>query len=120
MFVPAQSGLVLPIAHRRKIKRMTYDLIPLNDVNEVVIESSEYRRTHFRVYDENGFSSTFDTGPPECASLTSVLAHLIEKFHGKGGTGFDSKDLVILLGPRIVAVVRNGRDGNPEVTTFEI
>ena len=53
------------------------------------------------------------------ATLTSVLASLIEKFHGSGATGYDSKDLVVLLGPRIVAVVRSGRDGRPEVTTFE-
>ena len=82
-------------------------------------ESSEYRRTHFRVYDENGFASTFLTSPPENATLSTVLSYIIEKFHGAQGTGFDSKDLVVLLGPRIVAVVRGGRDGSPEVTTFE-
>ncbi len=98
---------------------MTYDLIQPNDVDGAVFEPAEYRRTHFRIYDENGFSSTFDTSPPECATLASVLAYVTEKFHGTGGTGFDSKDLVILLGPRIVAVVRNGRNGNPEVTKFE-
>jgi hypothetical protein len=98
---------------------MTYELVdPLETVN-VALESSEYRRTHFRVYDENGFASTFMTTPPENATLPIVLGHLIEKFHGTGGTGFGSKDLVVLLGPRIVAVVRGGRDGNPEVTTFE-
>jgi hypothetical protein len=99
---------------------MTYDLVPLEDAREVVLESSEYRRTHFRIYDENGFASTFETSPPESATLTSVLACVIGKFHGTGGTGYDSKDLVILLGARIVAVVRGGRDGQPEVTTFEI
>jgi hypothetical protein len=98
---------------------MTYDLVPAEGTGEVVIESSEYRRTHFRIYDENGFASTFEIGPPESATLTSVLACVIEKFHGTGGTGYDSKDLVVLLGPRIVAVVRSGRDGQPEVTTFE-
>lgn len=98
---------------------MTYDLVPPSDTTEVVRESSEYRRTHFRIYDENGFSSTFDSSPPECATLTSVLAHVLEKFHGTGGTGFDSKDLVVLLGPRIVAVIRSGRNGRPVVTTFE-
>lgn len=98
---------------------MTYDLVPADEPAGVPRESSDYRRTHFRVYDENGFSSTFDMNPPECATLSSVLAHVIEKFHGTGGTGFDSKDLVVLLGPRIVAVVRGGRDGHPEVTRFE-
>jgi hypothetical protein len=98
---------------------MTYDLVPAEGTGDVVIESSEYRRTHFRIYDENGFASTFETGPPESATLTSVLACVIGKFHGTGGTGYDSKDLVILLGARIVAVVRSGRDGQPEVTTFE-
>ena len=98
---------------------MTYDLVPAEDTGGVVLESSEYRRTHFRVYDENGFTSTFETNPPEMPPLTSVLAYVIEKYHGTGGTGYDSKDLVVLLGPRIVAVVRNGRDGQPEVTMFE-
>ena len=98
---------------------MTYDLVPVEGTGEVVLESSEYRRTHFRIYDENGFASTFETSPPESATLTSVLACVIERFHGTGGTGYDSKDLVVLLGPRIVAVVRSGRDGQPEVTTFE-
>ena len=98
---------------------MTYDLVPAEDTVDVVLESSEYRRTHFRIYDENGFASTFETSPPESATLTSVLACVIERFHGTGGTGYDSKDLVVLLGPRIVAVVRNGRDGQPEVTMFD-
>jgi hypothetical protein len=98
---------------------MTYDLVPAEGIGEVVLESSEYRRTHFRIYDENGFASTFETSPPESATLTSVLACVIERFHGTGGTGYDSKDLVVLLGPRIVAVVRNGRDGQPEVTMFD-
>jgi hypothetical protein len=99
--------------------RMTYDLVPPENIGGLALETSEYRRTHFRVYDENGFASTFTTSPPESATLTSVLAYVIERFHGTGGTGYDSKDLVVLLGARIVAVVRNGRDGNPEVTTFE-
>jgi hypothetical protein len=98
---------------------MTYDLVSEEDTVDVVLESSEYRRTHFRIYDENGFASTFETSPPESATLTTVLAHVIEKYHGTGGTGYDSKDLVVLLGPRIVAVVRNGCDGQPEVTLFE-
>jgi hypothetical protein len=98
---------------------MTYDLVPTDGAGEVVLGSSEYRRTHFRVYDENGFASTFETCPPESATLNSVLAHVIKRYHGTGGTGYDSKDLVVLLGPRIVAVVRNGRDGLPEVTKFE-
>jgi hypothetical protein len=99
---------------------MTYDLVgPGGTASAGVGEPSEYRRTHFRVYDENGFASAFLTGPPENATLTSVLACLLEKFHGTAGSGYDSKDLVVLLGPRIIAVVRGGRDGCPEVTTFE-
>jgi hypothetical protein len=97
---------------------LTYELVEPKDGDNAVPETSEYRRTHYRVYDENGFSSTFDTAAPESATLTSVLGYVIEKFHGASGTGFNSKDLVILLGPRIVAVVRGGRDGMPEVTTF--
>ncbi len=98
--------------------RVTYELAQSEETDDVALESSEYRRTHFRVYDENGFASTFMTLPPENATLASVLFYLTEKFQGTGGTGFSSKDLVVLLGARIVAVVRSG-DGQPEVTTFE-
>ena len=83
-----------------------------------VKESPEFRRTHYRVYDEDGFSSSFAIDPPISATLGSVLLYVCEKFAGTGGTGYDSKDLVVLLGPRIVAVVLKGSDGRPEVTTF--
>jgi hypothetical protein len=33
--------------------------------------------------------------------------------------GYESKDMVVLLGPRIVAVVRKGEDGDPVVTRFD-
>jgi hypothetical protein len=92
--------------------------IPIERPTERVQETFEFRRTHFRVYDEDGFAKSFGINPPENASLESVVAYLIEKFHGSGGTGYDSKDLVILLGPRIVAVIRKGRDGEPVLTTF--
>jgi hypothetical protein len=82
-------------------------------------ESVEFRRTHYRVYDEDGFASSFAIGPPESATLASVSARLCERFAGAGGTGYGSKDLVVLLGPRIVAVVRGGTDGRPIVTTFQ-
>ena len=83
-----------------------------------VQESPEFRRSHYRVYDEDGFSSSFAVASPANATLGSVTAHLCERFAGTGGTGYESKDLVVLLGPRIVAVVRGGSDGRPEVTTF--
>lgn len=83
-----------------------------------VLESQEFRRTHYRVYDEDGYATSFATIPPESATLEGVTAYLCAKFLGQGGTGFDSKDLVVLLGPRIVAIVRQGTDGRPEVTTF--
>jgi hypothetical protein len=83
-----------------------------------VQESAEFRRTHYRVYDEDGFATSFAIAPPVNATLASVSAFLIAHFQGTGGAGFDSKDLVVLLGPRIVAVVRQGTDGRPEVTTF--
>ncbi len=81
-------------------------------------ESVEFRRTHYRVYDEDGFASSFAIGAPDNATLESVSARLCERFRGMGGTGYGSKDLVVLLGPRIVAVVRGGSDGQPVVTTF--
>ncbi len=81
-------------------------------------ESVEFRRTHYRVYDEDGFASSFAVGLPDHATLATVSGRLCEKFRGTGGTGYESKDLVVLLGPRIVAVVRGGPDGEPVVTTF--
>ncbi|MDB5351239.1 MAG: hypothetical protein JWN86_2486 [Planctomycetota bacterium] len=84
-----------------------------------VQESAEYRLAHYRVYDEDGFASSFAVGSPENATMASVAAFLCEKFEGCAGTGYESKDLVVLLGHRIVAVVRRGRDGHPVVTTFE-
>ena len=82
-------------------------------------ESVEFRRSHYRVYDEDGFASSFAIGPPGNAILESVSARLCERFHGTSGTGYESKDLVVLLGPRIVAVVRGGlRTWEPVVTTF--
>lgn len=84
-----------------------------------VQESAEFRRTHYRVYDEDGFATSFALAPPVNATLASVSAFLAANFPGTGGTGFDSKDLVVLLGPRIVAVVRKGVDGRAVVTTFE-
>jgi hypothetical protein len=85
-----------------------------------VLESPEFRSTHFRAYDEDGFASSFATTAPENATLASVTAYLSTRFCGIGGTGYDSKDLVVLLGHRIVAVVRGDKDGLPVVTTFEV
>ena len=83
-----------------------------------VLESQEFRRPHYRVYDEDGYAASFATVAPENAALAGVAAYLCDRFRGAGGAGFDSKDLVVLLGPRIVAVVRKGADGGPVVTTF--
>jgi hypothetical protein len=82
-------------------------------------ESHEYRMAHYRVYDEDGFVSAFSIAPPENATMSGVCATLCERFTGTGGTGYDSKDLVVLLGHRIVAVIRAGSGGEPVVTTFE-
>ncbi len=83
-----------------------------------VQESPEFRRGHYRVYDENGFLSSFAVAPPTNATLAGVTSYLCENFGGSLGMGYESKDMVVLLGPRIVAVVRQGADGLPEVTTF--
>lgn len=83
-----------------------------------VQESAEFRRIHYRAYDEDGFVKAFAVGPPQCATLESVIAYLCAHFAGTAGTGFDSKDMVVLLGPRIVAVVRKGKDGAPQTFTF--
>ena len=99
---------------------MSYALVPSDEGRQAIRETSEYRRTHYRVYDENGFLSTFGVDCPENATLATVSAHLCEKFTGIGGAGYDSKDMVVMLGSRIVAVIRKGEDGLPVVTTFEV
>ena len=96
-----------------------YDLVPEGDLIAPEQGTSEYRLAHFRVYDENGYAGSFSTDAPESATLASVSADLCARFAGAAGTGFGSKDLVVLLGARIVAVVLRGPDGRPEVTTFE-
>ncbi|MDR3633365.1 MAG: hypothetical protein P4L84_05975 [Isosphaeraceae bacterium] len=85
---------------------------------ERVQETDEFRRSHYRAYDEDGFVKAFAVPAPECATLDSVTAYLCAKFAGTGGTGFDSKDMVVLLGPRIVAVIRKQKDGEPHAITF--
>ena len=85
---------------------------------ERVQETDEFRCTHFRAYDEDGFVKAFAVGVPECATLEIVTSYLCEKFAGTEGTGFDSKDMVVLLGPRIVAVVRKQKNGTPQTITF--
>ena len=97
---------------------MSNPLAPPGAVVGRVQESPEFRRTHYRVYDEDGFLSSFAVAPPANATLGSVTSYLCERFDGTDGTGYGSKDLVVLLGPRIVAVVRKGADGRPDVTTF--
>jgi hypothetical protein len=90
----------------------------VNRPAERVDESVEFRRTHYRAYDADGFVKAFAVGAPDHATLGSVTAYLCDKFAGTAGTGYDSKDLVVLLGPRIVAVIRGRPDGSPETTTF--
>ena len=97
---------------------MSYDLVPSERDGGLIDETSVYRRGHYRVYDENGFLSTFATAAPENATLSSVSAHLCKRFAGTAGTGYASKDMVVMFGSRIVAVVRKGEDGLPVVTTF--
>ena len=65
-------------------------------------ESVEFRRTHYRVYDEDGFASSFATGSPENATLTSVSERLCARFRGtwQGAPRYrKSKDLVVAARP---------------------
>lgn len=97
---------------------MTYDLTPIGDRAGADSGPSEYRRTHYRLYDENGFVGGFSATEPDNYTLERVFHHVCEHFQGTGGTGFDSKDLVVLLGSRIVAVILKGADGLPAITRF--
>ena len=92
-----------------------YELVPEGARVAPESTTSEYRRGHFRVYDEDGYAGSFATDAPESATLDGVTADLCARF----SSTFGSKDLVILLGSRIVAVVLKGPDGRPEVTRFE-
>jgi hypothetical protein len=97
---------------------MTYELTSSGNLAGANSGSSEYRRTHYRIYDENGFVGGFATTEPDNYTLDRVFTYVSERFDGTGGTGFDSKDLVVLLGSRIVAVVLKGLDGLPRITRF--
>ena len=50
-------------------------------------ESVEFRRTHYRVYDEDGFASSFAVGVPDHATLATVADRLCERFRGTGAPG---------------------------------
>ena len=86
---------------------------------------AEYRRRVFRVF--NGDEWMCSCGDmyfmqPEAANatrdyaLSNVIDDLVVDFDGPDGT--DARDMAIWRGGRLMAVVRKGRDGRPEVITF--
>lgn len=81
-------------------------------------ENAEFRLDHYRVYDEDGFLSSLAVAAPLNATVNSARAGLCERSHGSPGTGYESKDVVVLLVLRSVAVVRQGAAGEPEMTRF--
>jgi hypothetical protein len=73
-------------------------------------------RRQFVVRDVEQFITSFD--PVDGDTLRGAVADLIEHFHDPDGDGYDDTDMVIWRDGRVMAVVRRGKDGEPEATVF--
>jgi hypothetical protein len=73
-------------------------------------------RRQYVVRDEQDFITSFD--PRDGDTLDAAVADLVEHFHDPDGDGYDGTDMVVWRGGRIVAIVRRGDDGAPDVTLF--
>jgi hypothetical protein len=87
-------------------------------------ELREFRRTHYRVDDED-LDSTF-YGPEfrdSQRTLDEVIAHVSERYRWVPGVDVDEdwrpvQDFAIWRDGRLRAVIRRGPDGEPVVTKF--
>ena len=86
---------------------------------------AEYRRRVFQVFNGDEWMCSYGDMyfmQPEAANATrdytlgDVIDDLVMDFDDPEGT--DARDLAIWRGGRILAVIRKGRDGRPEVVTF--
>src|SRR5690242_4591744 len=85
----------------------------------------EYRRRVFQVFCGDEWMCSYGDVffmQPEAASptrdytLEDVIADLVRDFDDPGGT--DARDMAVWRDGRILAVIRRGDGGQPEVTTF--
>ncbi len=86
---------------------------------------AEYRRRVFQVfngdewmcsYGDVNFMQPQALSPTRDYTLQDVIADLVKDFDEPEGT--DARDMAVWRDGRILAVVRRGRDGRPEVTEF--
>jgi hypothetical protein len=86
----------------------------------------EYRRRVFQVfcgdewmcsYGDIYFMQPEAASPTRDYSLEDVVADLVRDFDDPDGT--DARDMAVWKDGRILAVVRRGNEGKPEVITFQ-
>ncbi len=86
---------------------------------------AEYRRRVFQVFNGDEWMCSYGdiyfmqpeaASPTRDYSLRDVIDDLVRDFADPGGT--DARDLAVWRDGRILAVVRKGRDGRPEVIDF--
>jgi hypothetical protein len=86
---------------------------------------AEYRRRVFQVFNGDEWMCSYGdlyfmqpeaSSPTRDYSLRDVIDDLVRDFDDSEGT--DARDMAVWRDGRILAVVRKGRDGRPEVTVF--
>ena len=86
---------------------------------------AEYRRRVFQVFNGDEWMCSYgdmyfmQPDAPNATrdyKLADVIDDLVMDFDDPEGT--DARDMAIWRGGRIMAVIRKGRDGRPEVVTF--
>jgi len=93
------------------MRRFTIDL-----TNQERRELEAVLRRQFVVRDDQEVLTCFD--PAAGDSLDSAIHHLTRHFHAPDGDGYAGTDMVVWRDRRIMAVVRMGANGEPEVTRF--
>jgi hypothetical protein len=86
---------------------------------------AEYRRRVFQVFNGDEWMCSYGdiyfmqpdaSSPTRDYSLRDVIDDLVRDFDDPEGT--DARDMAVWRDGRILAVVRKGRDGRPEVVEF--
>lgn len=88
-------------------------------------QRAEYRRRVFQVFNGDEWMCSYGdmyfmqpeaASPTRDYSLRDVIDDLVKDFDDPDGT--DARDMAVWRDGRILAVVRKGRDGRPEVIDF--
>ena len=86
---------------------------------------AEYRRRVFQVFNGDEWMCSYGDmyfmqpeapSPTRDYTLQDVIADLVKDFDDPEGT--DARDMAVWRAGRILAVIREGRDGRPEVIDF--